>query len=152
MRGTITSRVLVSPSSKTEWIIRRSPDSITADASARSTSSRSSVSVENGPSRKPRPGVIALPTRISSLGIGPRIEVIAPSGAAVRRATRWSCCRPIVRGATPITTKDTTSITPIEVAAACQNAAPPQTSRTSCVTSTIAAISHSRRSRSAVFR
>ena len=66
---------MVSPNSKTEWIILRSPDSITAEASARSTSSRSSVSVENGPSRKPRPGVIALPSRISSRGIGPRIRV-----------------------------------------------------------------------------
>ncbi len=51
LRGTITSRTVVSPSSKTEWIIRRSPASISADDSAKSTSSRSSVSVENGPSR-----------------------------------------------------------------------------------------------------
>ncbi len=80
MRGTITSRAMVSPSSKTEWIIFRSPDSITADASARSTSSRSSVSVENGPSRKPRPGVIALPIRISSRGSGPRTVVTTVSG------------------------------------------------------------------------
>ena len=29
LRGTITSRTMVSPSSKTEWIIFRSPDSIT---------------------------------------------------------------------------------------------------------------------------
>ena len=45
LRGTITSRAVVSPSSKTEWIIFRSPASISADASAMSTSSRSSVSV-----------------------------------------------------------------------------------------------------------
>ena len=66
VRGTITSRTRVSPSSKTEWIICRSPDSMTLLASARSTSSRSSASDANGPSLKPRPGVIALPTRIST--------------------------------------------------------------------------------------
>ena len=71
LRGTITSRTVVSPSSKTEWIILRSSDSMSADASAMSTSSRSSVSVLNGPSRKPLPGVSALPTRISSRGSGP---------------------------------------------------------------------------------
>ena len=56
VRGTITSRTMVSPSSNTEWIICRSPDSMTRPASARSTSSRSSASVANGPSRKPLPG------------------------------------------------------------------------------------------------
>ena len=81
LRGTITSRTEVSPSSKTEWIILRSPDSMTLDASAMSTSSRSSVSVENGPSLKPRPGVSALPTRISSRGSGPRTRVIAAQRA-----------------------------------------------------------------------
>src|SRR3990170_2953370 len=78
----MTSRAMVSPSSKTEWIIFRSSDSITADASAMSTSSRSSVSVENGPSRKPRPGVMALPIMIRSFGNGPRIRVSAHSGDA----------------------------------------------------------------------
>ena len=75
VRGTITSRTIVSPSSKTEWIIARSPDSMTWLASARSTSSRSSASEENGPSLKPLPGVRVLPTRISSCGSGPRIRV-----------------------------------------------------------------------------
>ena len=47
----------VSPSSKTEWIISRSPGSITPRCSARSTSSRSSVSVANGPvAGSPCPG------------------------------------------------------------------------------------------------
>ena len=106
---------MVSPSSKTEWIIFRSPDSITADASAMSTSSRSSVSVENGPSRKPRPGVIALPTRISSCGSGPRTVVNAAQRAGASAARpRSACWRPRVRGATPITTNDTTSMTPID--------------------------------------
>ena len=72
VRGTMTSRAMVSPSSNTEWIMLRSPDSTTPRSSAMSTSSRSSTSEENGPSRKPRPGVIMLPTRISSVAMGPR--------------------------------------------------------------------------------
>ena len=115
LRGTITSRTVVSPSSKTQWIILRSPASISADASAMSTSSRSSVSVENGPSRNPLPGVSMLPMRISSRGIGPSTVVIQLSGAAERSATRSLCCRPRVLGATPMATNETTSITPIVV-------------------------------------
>ena len=110
VRGTITSRTSVSPSSKTEWIICRSPDSMTLLASARSTSSRSSASEANGPSLKPRPGVIALPTRISSRGSGPSTFVAAMSGPAESSATRSECWRPRVRGATPITTNETTSM------------------------------------------
>ena len=151
LRGTITSRTVVSPSSKTEWIIFRSPASISADASAMSTSSRSSVSVENGPSRKPLPGVSALPSRISSRGSGPSTEVTQVSGAADQSATRSLCCRPSVRGATPMTTNDTTSITPI-VASALGHHEPSKASVISRVTSTIAEISQSRRSRIAVFR
>ena len=101
VRGTITSRTMVSPRSKTEWIIRRSPDSITSVATARSTSSRSSASVANGPSLKPLPGVSALPIRISSRGNGPSTVVTATSGPAKAQATTWACCRPRVRGATP---------------------------------------------------
>ncbi len=70
-RGTITSRAMVSPRENTDWIMLRSPASTTPRSSAMSTSSRSSTSVENGPSRKPRPGVIALPSRISSVDTGP---------------------------------------------------------------------------------
>ena len=70
VRGTITSRAIVSPSSNTDWIICRSPCSTTPRSSAMSTSSRSSTSDANGPSRKPRPGVIALPNRISSEASG----------------------------------------------------------------------------------
>ena len=117
LRGTITSRTVVSPSSKTEWIILRSPDSMRADASAMSTSSRSSVSVENGPSRNPLPGVSMLPIRISSRGIGPSTVVTQLSGAADQSATRSSCWRPRVRGATPMATNETTSIMPIVVSA-----------------------------------
>ena len=107
---------MVSPSSKTEWIIRRSPDSMTADASARSTSSRSSVSVENGPSLKPLPGVIALPSRISSAGMraedrGDQRERCRPTAARCGRRSG----RPTVRGATPIRRTTRRSMTPMVV-------------------------------------
>src|SRR3954462_11238432 len=62
----MTSRAIVSASSKTEWIMFRSPDSTTPRSSAMSTSSRSSTSEEDGPSPKPRPGVSLFPIRISS--------------------------------------------------------------------------------------
>ena len=51
VRGTMTSRTRVSPSSKTDAIMSRSPRSTTPRSSARSTRSRSSASVANGPSR-----------------------------------------------------------------------------------------------------
>ena len=108
---------MVSPSSKTEWIIFCSPASISAEASAMSTSSRSSVSVEKGPSRNPLPGVSMLPIRISSRGMGPSTLVTQVSGAADHSATRSLCWRPRVRGATPMTTNETTSITPMVVSA-----------------------------------
>ena len=79
---------MVSPRSNTEWIIRRSPDSITSLASARSTSSRSSASVANGPSVKPLPGVSALPIMINRRGKGPSTVVTATSGPAKEQATR----------------------------------------------------------------
>ena len=70
VRGTITSRTMVSPRSKTLCSISRSVSSTTPRLPAMSTSSRSSMSEENGPSRKPRPGVMALPIRISSEATG----------------------------------------------------------------------------------
>ena len=51
VRGTMTSRATVSPSSKTEWIISRSLGLDDAESPAMSTRSRSSASVWNGPSR-----------------------------------------------------------------------------------------------------
>lgn len=79
VRGTMTSRTSVSPSSKTECTMRRSSSSISDSASARSTSARSSASEANGPCRKPLPGVRALPMRISSEGIGPMIRASGTS-------------------------------------------------------------------------
>ncbi len=104
VRGTITSRTMVSPSSKTECTIRRSSSSISESCSARSTSARSSASEAKGPSRKPLPGVSALPSRISSRGIGPRIRFSGSSTTDEAVATFIGCCRPMVRGETPTAT------------------------------------------------
>ena len=101
VRGTMTSRTTVSPSSKTEWIISRSPASISAVSPARSTRSRSSASDSNGPSRKPRPGVTALPSATSSRASGPSTRRSQTSTGAATSATRSACWRPRVRGLTP---------------------------------------------------
>ena len=73
------------------------------------------------------------------------------SGAADHSATTSLCCRPRVRGATPMTTNEITSITPT-VANALGNQSPSKASLTSRVTRTIAEISQSSRSSSAVLR
>ena len=100
----MTSRTTVSFSSNTDWIIFDSSDSMSLLAAARSTSSRSSTSEANGPSRNPLPGVSALPTRMSSCGNGPSSRVAAITGAADASAIRSAFCRPSVRGPTPIST------------------------------------------------
>ena len=107
VRGTMTSLTMVSPSSKTWWIMRRSPASMRSDASAMSTISRSSASELNGPSVNPLPGVTRLPRMISTCGIGPTTVVRAEMSPTVRRATASACCRPSVRAATPSSTNDT---------------------------------------------
>ena len=71
VRGTMTSRTIVSPNSNTEWIISRSPGSMTRRSPSRSTSPRRSSSDSAGPSLAPRPGVSALPAASSSRGSGP---------------------------------------------------------------------------------
>ena len=88
VRGTITSLTMVSPSSKTEWIMRRSPASMRSDASAMSTISRSSASEVNGPSVNPRPGVIALPMMIRICGMGPITVVRAEINRVLLSAIR----------------------------------------------------------------
>ena len=86
VRGTITSRAGVSPSSNTDWIIRRSSSATTPRCWARSTTSRSSISEANGPLRNPRPGVSALPINTSSRLIGVSNTEIACSGRAATSA------------------------------------------------------------------
>ena len=107
--------------------------------------------------------MIALPTRISSRGTGPSTFVKAISGPADSSAIRSECWRPTVRGATPITTKETTSMIASDASIAHQrptsacgpDSEPPRgTIRSSIttVTRTIAAISVSIRRNSAVLR
>jgi hypothetical protein len=83
VRGTITSRAGVSPSSKTDWIIRRSSAATTPRCWARSTTSRSSISDANGPLRRPRPGVSALARTTSNRLSGISSQEISRSGRAV---------------------------------------------------------------------
>ena len=55
-RGTMTSRRMVSPNSKIEWIISRSSSSMTSSRSASSTMALISSSDTNGPLFRPLPG------------------------------------------------------------------------------------------------
>src|SRR5215472_16546561 len=109
VRGTMTSRTIVSPSSNTEWIIWRSPGSITWLSSSRSTSPRSSSS-EAPPSRPPRPGVSALPTAISSRGSGPSARTMGVSTLAAAPASSRSYRRPSVAGQIPATMYSTAAM------------------------------------------
>ena len=135
VRGTMTSRAMVSPSAKTEWIMSRSSCSTTPRCSARSTSSRSSTWVAKGPSRKPMPGVNALPMRISRVASGPSARPNHSTVGAASRPTEYACWRPIVRGPTPTTTKLTRVMAPAVTRAASQlvSMEPMTTSATSVV-------------------
>ncbi len=151
VRGTMTSRTIVSPSSKTECTIRRSSSSMTIDSStARSTRSRSSASDANGPSRKPLPGVTALPMRIRIFGSGPRIAASGGSTAAATRPMAPTCCRPTVRGETPTMTNDATTITPAVTPTAAQRLS--NSPSVTAVTSAVAISSQISRSSRAMFR
>ena len=86
VRGTMTSRTRVSPSSKTEWIISRSSSSMTPSRAARSTRSRSSLSLANGPRGSPCPGVTALPRDEQPCASGPSTP--AAAGLTARAAQR----------------------------------------------------------------
>ena len=77
VRGTITSRTMVSPSSNTDRTISRSPGSMTLRCSRKSTRPRSSDLPASGPTVVPRPRVSTLPAATTIRGIGPRIT---PSG------------------------------------------------------------------------
>ena len=59
-RGTITSRTIVSPNSKIEWISSFSSSSISPSSDATSADARSSCSVMYGPCFKPLPGMSTL--------------------------------------------------------------------------------------------
>ena len=100
VRGTITSRTIVSPSSNTEWIMARAPGSMTWRRSSRSTRPRSSSS-EPAASRAARPGVSRLPSASSSRGIGPSSRTTGYSTSATASAAPRSYWRPRIRGPTP---------------------------------------------------
>ena len=149
VRGTITSRAIVSPSSNTDWIICRSPCSTTPRSSAMSTSSRSSTSDENGPSRKPRPGVIALPNRVSSEASGLKTRPSTRTAPAPASATAFGCWRPIVRGPTPTIAYDTTTMT--STVSMVTGHCVPNCARATIVTSTVAVSSQVTRSSNSRF-
>ena len=87
VRGVMTSRAVVSPSSKTDWIMRDSPSATTPRSRAMSTISSSSISEAKGPLRKPPPGVTALPRPTSRVATGPRTTPVTVSGVDAPRAS-----------------------------------------------------------------
>ena len=94
VRGTITSRTIVSPSSNTEWIIARSSGWITRRCSSRSTSPRRSSSDPGAraPARPRAPGGEQQP------GSGPSSRTTGASTDAAALATRTALRRPRDRG------------------------------------------------------
>ena len=125
VRGTMTSRARVSPSSKTEWIISRSPASMSAESRAMSTRSRSSLSLSNGPSRNPFPGVTAFVSAMRSRLNGPRTRRSHTVAGAAASATRVLCCTPSVPGETPTTAKEISAMIPIATRNGCTGAVDP---------------------------
>src|SRR5215813_13492822 len=103
VRGTMTSRTIVSPSSNTEWIMARSSGSITRRSSSRSTRPRSSSSDSPEPSRPLRPGVSTLAVATSSRGSGPSARTTGTSTLAAAPASCRSYWRPRVTGQIPAT-------------------------------------------------
>ena len=91
-RGTITSRAMVSPNSKIEWMSSFSSSSISPSSEATSAEARSSCSVMNGPSRSPLPGISALASRTRLFATGPSSVPMKEIGRATKSATpsvRW---------------------------------------------------------------
>ena len=104
VRGTMTSRARVSPSSKTEWIISRSPASMSSVSPAMSTSSRSSASLceravaealargdgvaEGDEQPGERPEHPAQPDRTGAATSATGVGVLAAEGARARRRRR----------------------------------------------------------------
>ena len=105
-RGTITSRTIVSPNSKIEWISSFSPSSICSSSDATSAIARSSCSVTNGPCFRPLPGMITF--AIFTQSGGQRTDQAAQrrrSGAPANSATRSVCWIANVFGVTSAKTK-----------------------------------------------
>ena len=137
VRGTMTSRARVSPSSKTEWIISRSPASMSAESRAMSTRSRSSLSLSNGPSRKPFPGVTALVRAMSRRLNGPSTRRSHTVVGAAASATRVLCCAPSVPGETPTTANEMSAMIAIATRNGCQVPSTRSTTARVTITATV---------------
>src|SRR5215470_12773813 len=145
--GTMTSRTIVSPSSNTEWIIARSPGSMTLRSSRRSTRPRSSSSDSPEPSRPLRPGVSALAVATSSRGSGPSART---TGASTRAAASASCrsnCRPRVTGQIPAMMYSTAAMPANAMRNVCQPV-PSHCTRAAVVSTTAAVSAPTRTARS----
>src|SRR5215471_3785057 len=103
VRGTMTSRTIVSPSSNTEWIMARSSGSMTRRSSSKSTRPRSSSSDSPDPSRPLRPGVSTLAVATSRRGSGPSARTTGASTLAAAPASCRSYWRPRLTGQIPAT-------------------------------------------------
>src|SRR6516164_8384002 len=135
VRGTITSRTIVSPSSNTEWIIARSSGSMTLRSSSRSTRPRSS---SPDPSRPLRPGVSTLAVATSSRGSGPRARTTGASTLAAAPASCRSYWRPRLTGQIPATIYSRAAMPANAMRTVCQPV--PSHSTRAAVISTTAAV------------
>src|ERR671935_145717 len=111
-RGTITSRTIVSPNSKIEWISSTSSSSICSSSEATSASWRSSRSVMNGPCGSPRPGITTSPrsrrpsSSRSSGSSGNESTSVGPS------SSRYRTCRSAISSSVTRDTESSTSVAP----------------------------------------
>ena len=105
VRGTMTSRTIVSVNSKTEWMSSRSSSSMRSCDAASSTMSRSCSSDANDAPRA-TPGVTRLPSATSPCASGPRrMRTPRTTGAATPRSC-FACWRPHERGLAPTSTNE----------------------------------------------
>src|SRR5215475_2076111 len=139
VRGTMTTRTIVSPSSNTEWIIARSSGSMTLRSSSRSTRPRSSSADSAGPSRPIRPGVSTLAVATSSRGSGPSARTRGASTAAAAPASCRSYRRPRVTGQIPATMYSSAAMPASAMRNVCQPV--PSHCTRAAVVSTTAAVS-----------
>ena len=106
VRGTITSRTMVSLNSKIEWISSRSSTSSTSRSVASSTIDSSCSSLEKAALRG-RPGVTRLPSTTRASAIGPVSTRMARTSGAVATISARGWARPTLRGLEPTSTNET---------------------------------------------
>ena len=107
-RGTITSRTIVSPNSKIEWISSFSPSSIAPPPRRRRRSARSSCSVTNGPCGRPLPGHDHVRQLHRGRASGPTSRPSPTMSGASASATRSVCWIANVFGVTSAKTNSKT--------------------------------------------